>query len=70
MLVRLADLRGEVDGVGVGGGIVGVRDNWGCQQRGEAKDAEGLDDAFYRSSPKAVTFGVLSRIFPAIQMIG
>jgi hypothetical protein len=30
-LVGLADLGGEVDGVGVGGGIVGVRDDWGCQ---------------------------------------
>jgi len=30
-LVGLANLRGEVDGVGVGGGVVGVSDDWGCQ---------------------------------------
>jgi len=39
VLVGLADLRGEVDGVGVGGGIVGVREGWGCQQRREKKGA-------------------------------
>ena len=28
VLVGLADLGGEVDGVGVGGGIVGLREGW------------------------------------------
>ena len=36
-LVGLADLRCEVDGVGVGGGIVGVREGWGCQQECKKK---------------------------------
>jgi hypothetical protein len=35
VLVRLADLRGEVDGVGVGGEVVGVREGRGCQQERE-----------------------------------
>ena len=39
VLVGLADLRGEVDGVGVGGGIIGVREGWGRQQRREKKEA-------------------------------
>jgi hypothetical protein len=65
-LVGLADLGGEVDGVGVGGGIVGVRDDWGCQQKRDEKEAQGFDAAFYDSSPKPVTLVVLSRIFPLI----
>ena len=32
VFVGFADLRGEIDGVGVGGGIVGVREGWSCQQ--------------------------------------
>ena len=40
VLVGFADLRGEVDGVGVGGGVVGVRGGWGCQQ--ERGDQEAL----------------------------
>jgi len=39
VLVGLADLRGEVDGVGVGGGTVGVREGWGRQQEREKKEA-------------------------------
>ena len=54
VVVGLADLRGEIDGVGVGGGIVGVSDNWCCQQNGEEKEAQGFDAAFYGSSPKPV----------------
>jgi hypothetical protein len=55
-LVGLADLGGEVDGVGVGGGIVGVRDGWSCQQECEKEEAQGFDAAFYGSSPKPGTF--------------
>jgi len=71
VLVGFADLGGEVDGVGVGGGIVGVREGWGCQQkREEEEEAEGFDAAFYRSSPKPGILVVLERIFPLMQMIG
>jgi len=52
VFVGLADLWGEVDGVGVGGGIVGVREDRGCQQERKKKEAEGFDAAFYDSSPK------------------
>jgi hypothetical protein len=31
VVVGLADFGGEVDGVGVGGGVVGVREGWSCQ---------------------------------------
>ncbi len=51
VLVGFADLGGEVDGVGVGGGIVGVREGWRCQQDGE-EYAESFYAAFYGSSPK------------------
>jgi hypothetical protein len=57
MLVSLADLRGEVDGVGVSGGIIGVREGWGGQQRREKEEAESFDAAFYGSSPKPWTVG-------------
>ena len=68
--VGLADLWGEVDGVGVGGGIIGVRDDWGCQQKRDEKEVQGFDGAFYCSSPKPVTLVVLSRIFLPVKMIG
>jgi hypothetical protein len=51
VLVGLANLWGEVDGVGVGGGIVSAREGWGDQQEGEKKEAESFDAAFYGSSP-------------------
>jgi hypothetical protein len=39
VIVSLADLRGEIDGIGVSGGIVGVSDDWRCQQKREEKEA-------------------------------
>ena len=39
VIVSLADLRREIDGVGVGGGIVGIGDDWRCQQKREEKEA-------------------------------
>jgi hypothetical protein len=64
VIVSLADLRGEIDGISVGGGIVGVRDDWGCQQKREEKEAQNFDAAFYDSSPKPVVLVVLlPRIF-------
>jgi len=39
VLVGLTDLWGEVDGVGVGGGIIGVREGWSRQQRREKNEA-------------------------------
>jgi hypothetical protein len=57
VLVSLVDLRGEVDGVGVGGGIIGGREGCSGQQRREKKEAESFDAAFYGSSPKPWTAG-------------
>jgi hypothetical protein len=51
VLVRLAELGGEVDGIGVGGGVVVVREGRGCQQEREKEEVEGFDAAFYDSSP-------------------
>ena len=39
VIVSLADLRGEIDGIGVGFGIVGVSDDWRCQQKREEEKA-------------------------------
>ena len=47
VLVGFADLRGEVDGVGVGGWDCRVREGWSCQQESEKKEAEGFGAAFY-----------------------
>jgi hypothetical protein len=52
VLVSLADLRGEVDGISVSGGIIGVREGWSGQQKREKKEAESFDAAFYGSSPR------------------
>jgi len=68
MVVSLADFGGEIDGVGVGGGIVGVREGWGCQQEGEEKEAEGFDAAFYGSSPEPVVF-VIDELYLLMEMI-
>jgi hypothetical protein len=51
VLVGLADLGGEVDRVGVGGGIVRVREGLSCQQERKKKEAEGFDAVFYCCSP-------------------
>jgi hypothetical protein len=59
VFVGLADLRGEVDGVGVGGGIIGVREGRIAQQKREKKEAESFDAAFYGSSPKPWTAGFM-----------
>ena len=69
MIVSLADLRGEVDGVGVGGGIVGIREGWECQQECKKKEAESFYAAFYGSSPKPETIGVIERISLLMGMI-
>ncbi len=52
MLEGVADLRGEVDGVGVGGRIERLAVGRGCQQESE-KEAQSLDAAFYFSSPES-----------------
>ncbi len=59
-LVGLADLGGEVDGVGVGSGVVGVREGRGCQQECE-EEAQDFDTAFYDSSPKPGMLVILDR---------
>jgi hypothetical protein len=61
VLVRLANRGGEIDGVGVGGGIVGVRDGRECQQKGDKKEAKNFDTAFDDSSPTPGTIFSLNR---------
>jgi hypothetical protein len=46
VLEGVADLRGEVDWVGVGGRIEGLTMGRGCQQKSE-KEAQSFDAAFY-----------------------
>ena len=50
MVVGLADLRGEIDGVGVNERGYRTAKGRGCQQEGK-KEAEDFDAAFYGSSP-------------------
>jgi hypothetical protein len=52
VLVSFADCGCEVDGVGVGGGVVGVRGDGNCECKGQRKKAEDFYEAFYRGSPK------------------
>jgi hypothetical protein len=47
----------------VGGGIVGVREGWECQQEGKKKEAEGFYAAFYGSSPTPGKLVVLESTF-------
>jgi hypothetical protein len=70
VLVSLADLKGEVDGVGVSGWIVGVREGWAGQQKREKKKAEGFDAAFYGSSPKPWTIGFVANASLVMRIIG
>jgi hypothetical protein len=54
----------------VGGGVVGVRDGWGCQQSGE-EEAQDFDAAFYDSSPKPGMLVILERtFFPMVMWSG
>jgi hypothetical protein len=69
VLVGLADLGGEVNGVGVGGGIVGVREGRECQQECKKKKAEDFYAAFYCSSPKPELIGVIESISLLMRMI-
>jgi hypothetical protein len=57
VLVSLADLKGEVDRIGVGGRIIRGREGWSGQQKREKKEVESFDAAFYGSSPKPWTVG-------------
>jgi hypothetical protein len=50
--VGLADLGGEIDGVGLCGWIVGVGEGLSRQQERKKKEAEVFDAAFYRRSPR------------------
>ncbi len=51
VLVGVADLRGEVDGVGVGGGgVVGTGGRRSCQKESKHEDEDGCA-AFYCFSP-------------------
>ena len=53
MFEGVADLGGKVDGVGVGGRVIGLRVGCGNQQEGEKK-TEWFYAAFYDSSPGLV----------------
>jgi hypothetical protein len=57
VVVGLADLGSEVDGIGVGRRIVVVGEGRDRQQEGEKK-AEDFEAAFYDSSPKTGRFVV------------
>jgi hypothetical protein len=46
VLEGVVDLRGEVDGVGVGGRVEGLTMGRECQQKSE-KEAQSFDAAFY-----------------------
>jgi hypothetical protein len=50
--VRLADCGSEIDGVGVGGGIGGVRGDRESSHEREKKQAKDFDAAFYCCSPR------------------
>jgi len=47
----------------VGGGIVGVREGWGGQQKREEEEAQNINAAFYDSSPKPGMIGPTSEHF-------
>ncbi len=51
MLEGVADLRGEVDGVGVGGWVEGLAAGRDCEEKSE-KEAQNFSAAFYFSSPE------------------
>ena len=56
-VVGFADLGGEVDGIGVGGGVVGLGVDWSCDGGSdEDNEQEGEDfyAAFYGSSPMPI----------------
>jgi hypothetical protein len=56
-VVGFADLGGEVDGIGVGGGVVGLEVGWSCDGGSdEDNEQEGEDSyaAFYGSSPMPI----------------
>ena len=52
MLVGFTDLRCEIDRVGVGGRIVGVREACGSQEESEQERAKDFDAALYGTSPE------------------
>ena len=51
MLEGVVDLRGEVDGVGVGGGIERLRVDWRPEQEGKEESRDYVCAVFYRCSP-------------------
>jgi hypothetical protein len=54
VFVRLAGLRSKVDGVRVGGGVVGIGGRRACQEKSKREGKDGYA-AFYDASPGAGT---------------
>jgi hypothetical protein len=52
VLVRLADFWGEIDGVGVGGGVELLRVGWRVEQDGEEEGRDDFCSVFYLCSPE------------------
>jgi hypothetical protein len=52
VVVGFADPGGEVDGVGVGGGVVLLRGGRGVEQEGEEEDPKCFLAVIYRCSPE------------------
>jgi hypothetical protein len=52
VLVGLADLGGEIDGVGVGGGFELLRVGWRLKQDGEEDSGDDFCGVFYLCSPE------------------
>ena len=52
VLVRLADGGGEIDGVGVGGGVGLLRVGWRLKEEGEEEGRDDFCGVFYRCSPE------------------
>jgi hypothetical protein len=69
-VVGFADLGREIDGVGVGCGVVGVRDGLSCQQERKKKEAEDFNAAFYRCSPRLGSIRCGWNTYLLMQMIG
>ena len=64
MFEGVVDLGGEVDGVGMGCRVIGLRVGCGSQQEGEKK-TEWFDAAFYDSSPGLV-YKALRYLMPSV----
>jgi hypothetical protein len=67
VVVGLADLGSEIDRIGVGGRIVGVREGGGSEEEGE-KETKDFDAAYYGSSPKRGALFVMQDTYLLMQI--